>query len=466
MSEKRGKAVKISAAIITLNEERNIGRCLASLRGVADEIVVVDSGSTDRTREICLEHGARFVVHPFGGYRDQKNVALREARWDRVLSLDADEALSERLASSIRAVKADWRHDAYRFPRLNCFCGRWVRHTDWYPERKIRLLDRREGEWAGANIHEEIRMKPGSRVASLAGDLLHWRYRTPGDLLAEVDHFSTLSAREHFARGKKPSFMKIAVAPAWRFVHSYFVKRGFLEGYDGLFISRAIALQCQSKYLKLKVLYDEQNHGPSTFAFNHPQVARPGLRIGVDARAAFFGSGGSSDFSRGLINALARHDAGNNYLLFAPRAQGRQVLECEAATTLVPLRRLGATGLRGVAACRRIAKLGVDLYHGPDGELPYGIHKTGVKTVVTIHSLDFARRPDSRRQLAKARYACRHASRIVATSQRTKDDIVEQLGVDAARVAVIGLEAEPGRRVDAESLARFYAQLNAEVLAG
>jgi len=138
---------KLSVVIITLNEEKNIGRCLESVKDIADEIVIVDSFSTDRTEEICLRYNARFIKHEFVGHIEQKNWAIEQASYLHVLSLDADEELSERLKKSILEVKGNWKHDGYYFNRLTNYCGKWIRHTSWYPARKLRLWDRSKGKW-------------------------------------------------------------------------------------------------------------------------------------------------------------------------------------------------------------------------------------------------------------------------------------------------------------------------------
>ncbi|MEK6565704.1 MAG: glycosyltransferase family 2 protein, partial [Bacteroidota bacterium] len=132
---------RLSVVIITHNEEQNIARCLESIRGVADEIVVVDSFSTDKTRAICQKHGARFIRHKFEGHIEQKNFAMRQAKSPYILSLDADEALSPELRQSILDVKNNWASDGYRINRLTNYCGAWIRHCGWYPDTKLRLLD-------------------------------------------------------------------------------------------------------------------------------------------------------------------------------------------------------------------------------------------------------------------------------------------------------------------------------------
>ena len=165
--------IRLSGVLITFNEEARVGRCLDSLAAVCDELVVVDSGSTDRTRELCEARGARVVVRPFDGFTTQKNFALDQAVHDHVLSLDADERLSPELQASILAAKADWQADGYDFNRLNFYGDKPIRSCGWYPDAKIRLWDRRRGRWSGGLVHETVVLDAGARQAHLAGDLLH-----------------------------------------------------------------------------------------------------------------------------------------------------------------------------------------------------------------------------------------------------------------------------------------------------
>lgn len=247
--------VKISAVIITLNEERNIERCIRSVQRVADEILVVDSFSTDKTEQICKELGVRFIQHEFEGFRDQKNYAISQASYDYILALDADEALSVELEKEVLDVKNNWKFDGYRFIRLNNYCGKWMLHTDFYPEKRIRLFDRRKGKWHGANIHEVVKMNPGAKVINLKGHLLHWRYQSYEEHIDEINRYSTISAREYYNMGVKAGYIKILFHISWRFVHSYFIRRGFLSGFNGLFISCLLAKHCFVKYAKLRKLY-------------------------------------------------------------------------------------------------------------------------------------------------------------------------------------------------------------------
>ncbi len=246
--------ISISAVIITLNEERNIGRCLESLQGLADEIVVVDSYSTDRTEEICRSHGARFIQHKFHGHIEQKNWAILQANHPYVLSLDADEALSPQLKASILEVKAHWTHDGYHFNRLTSYCGKWIRHTSWYPSRKLRLWDSRKGSWGGFNPHDKFFMSKGSTRKHLKGDLLHHSYYSVDEHLAQMNSFSSIQARSYFERGRRSNLMVILFAPLWRFFRDFIWKLGFLDGFYGLVISVNSAHEVFLKYVKLRTI--------------------------------------------------------------------------------------------------------------------------------------------------------------------------------------------------------------------
>lgn len=253
---------KISAVIITLNEEKNLDRCLSSLVGVADEILVVDSFSTDKTEEIARRYQARFIQHKFEGYIEQKNWATDQATYDYVLSLDADEMLSETLKESILEVKKNWTHDGYTFNRLTNYCGRWIRYTSWYPSRKLRLYDRRKGQWEGINPHDAFVMKKGSRVKHLKGDLLHYSFYTIGQQINQINKFSELQSVAFYYKGFRTSIFSILLRPIWRFFRDYFIKLGFLDGFYGFVISVNGAYEVYLKYLKLKKIIDVEKSKP------------------------------------------------------------------------------------------------------------------------------------------------------------------------------------------------------------
>jgi glycosyltransferase involved in cell wall biosynthesis len=246
------QGIKISVTIITLNEEKKIERCLQSVRPVADEIVVVDSFSDDGTESICLRYGARFIKNPFSGYIAQKNFAVEQATYDHVLSLDADEALSDALRSSILKVKTNWGDcDGYAANRLNNYCGKWIRHCGWYPDRKIRLWDRRKAVWGGTDPHDIVQIN-SHRVIKLKGDILHFAYFTVDEHLLQMHRFGVIAARAKYAEGKKSIFViHVLLNPIFKFLKKYFLQLGFLDGYYGFVFCAAASSLNFFKYLRL-----------------------------------------------------------------------------------------------------------------------------------------------------------------------------------------------------------------------
>jgi glycosyltransferase involved in cell wall biosynthesis len=244
--------VKISATIITLNEERNIARAIESLRCV-DEIVVVDSGSTDRTVEIAEKLGAHVVESGWPGYANQKNFAAERAGCDWILSIDADESLSEALEAEIWHLKKSGpQFDAYTVPRLAQYLGRWIRHSGWYPDRKIRLYDRRKAGWEGAFVHESV--KVNGRVGHLESNLLHFTCDSLSGHLSTMDRYTTLAAEQLLAAGEPITWTRMILVPPWTFVQTYFLKLGFLDGLEGLAIAYMAAFYNFLKLAKAKFM--------------------------------------------------------------------------------------------------------------------------------------------------------------------------------------------------------------------
>ena len=242
----------ISATIVALNEERNIARAIRSLT-CADEIVIVDSGSTDRTREIATQLSARVIEEPWRGYAAQKNFAAGSAAHDWILSLDADEQLTPELASEILALKASGpRYHGYSFPRLAQYLGRWIHHSGWYPDRKLRLYDRRKAKWVGAYVHESVHVE--GAVGELRGNLLHYTCASLSEHLRTLDRYTTLAAEEVAARHKPVPRSRLILDPAWTFFRTYVIQRGFLDGPQGLAIAWMAALYTFLKYAKASFL--------------------------------------------------------------------------------------------------------------------------------------------------------------------------------------------------------------------
>lgn len=243
---------EISAVIITFNEEKYIGRCLDSLQRVADEIVVVDSGSTDNTCHICEGKGCRVIHHDFEGYVEQKNWAMQQARHDWILSLDGDEMLSEELKKSILAVKENLVKEGYYMNRLNNYYGRWIRHSGEYPDRKLRLFDRRYARWEGLNPHDHLLLTKGASTGRLKGDILHYARDTYQEHRAKTEVFGLIGAKALYQRRGPSSWPRIILSPAWRFIWNYFFRLGFLDGREGLFLCYTNARQSYLKHLNTR----------------------------------------------------------------------------------------------------------------------------------------------------------------------------------------------------------------------
>jgi glycosyltransferase involved in cell wall biosynthesis len=245
---------KISAVIITYNEELFIDKCLASLEGIADEIVVVDSFSTDSTEDICKKYNVRFVKHAFEGYRDQKNFALKLATYKNILSLDADEALSDELRKSILAIKDKWDFDGYRLNRRSNYCGKWISHSEWYPDRQLRLFYSDHGAWGELNLHEKFIMSNGATIGRLKGDLLHWPFASQQDHIDKMKRYSVIGAQEFHKAGKKANILTPYIHFVWGFFRSYIINRGFLDGRSGFLICSLYAKSTFNKYKMLRHL--------------------------------------------------------------------------------------------------------------------------------------------------------------------------------------------------------------------
>lgn len=258
--------LKISAVIITYNEEKYIEQCIRSVAEVADEIVVVDSISSDRTPEICKKLGVRFIEQPFLGYKEQKNFALNTASNDWVLSLDADEALSVELKDEILKIKNSEPKNiaGYHFNRLNYYCGQWIYHTAYYPERKLRLFDRTKGKWGGLNPHDKFILNPGYKSKLIKGNLLHWFIDSYEEHIQKINRFSTISANSYYQARKTSNFFKIIFNPLFHFFRSYIFKFGILDGFNGFVISALNSYLCFLKYLKLRSIIVEKKKKKSS----------------------------------------------------------------------------------------------------------------------------------------------------------------------------------------------------------
>jgi glycosyltransferase involved in cell wall biosynthesis len=239
----------VSATLITLNEESNIEEALQAVDW-ADEVVVVDSGSTDGTLEICRRYADVVLHRDWSGFVDQKNYAADSARHNWIFSLDADERPSPSLQQEIRELReVGLSRPGYRIPRVAYFMGRWIRHGDWYPDHQIRLYDRRSGRWQGGRVHESVKLQGDPGI--LQGEIHHHTYRQLSDYLRRLETYSALAAADYQDRGKKATPVRLLADPLATFIKSYLLKRGFLDGTPGLMTAVMGAISVYFKYAKL-----------------------------------------------------------------------------------------------------------------------------------------------------------------------------------------------------------------------
>jgi len=246
---------KLSVVIICFNEEKNIGRCIDSVADVADEILILDSYSTDQTVAIAVSRGAIVKQETFKGFIQKKNKAVELASHHFVLSLDADEVLDPVLSRSIQQAKENYTHLAYRMNRCSNYCGKFIRHGSWYPDVKIRLFDRRIAHWGGTNPHDKVVLQENIQVEHLKGDILHYSYHTVSEHVIQNNKLSTLAAESLFSNGKKTNLLNIIFRPWWAFLVSYIFRAGFLDGLFGFVIAIQIAHMTFLKHLKLYMLF-------------------------------------------------------------------------------------------------------------------------------------------------------------------------------------------------------------------
>ena len=240
---------RISVCIVAMNEADNIAACLKSA-DFADEWIVVDSHSTDTTRELAASSGARVIERDWPGHVAQKNYAIDQAANDWVLCLDADERVSPELrASLLAALDRPDLPDGFEMARRTWYLGRWIRHGGWYPDRKVRLFRRSMGRWGGVDPHDHVQI--GGRVVRLEGDILHYSYRSIADHLRTINSFTTIAAREKHAAGRRAGILDLTLRPLGKFLRMYALKLGFLDGRAGFVVAVTGAFYVFLKYAKL-----------------------------------------------------------------------------------------------------------------------------------------------------------------------------------------------------------------------
>ncbi|MCC6726632.1 MAG: glycosyltransferase family 2 protein [Saprospiraceae bacterium] len=247
-----------TAIIISHNVADTIGPCVEALRKVCEEMLVLDTQSTDGTIEICERLGATVVQQDWLGYAKTKNIGNQMARHDWILSIDADEVLSDELIASLR----NWHPEAgkvYALDRITSYCGKWIHHSGWYPDWKVRLFDRRHVEWQGDFVHETLHIPTDFQSVKLKGKLFHYSYKDSDDHLRRMEKYARLAAQEQFAKGKKANFVKRWLSPFARFFKAYFLKMGILDGRAGWVISWRNAKMIRMRYRLLDELWRTAN---------------------------------------------------------------------------------------------------------------------------------------------------------------------------------------------------------------
>jgi len=241
---------KISACIISLNEEKNIEACIRSLQAVADEIVIVDSLSTDKTLEIAKKYTDKIIHQAFLGHVEQKSLAVSEASYDWILSLDCDEQLDEQLAENILALKDSLDDaDAYCMARKTFYIYRWLNHC-WYPDKKVRLFNRKTAKWGGTNPHDKVEVA-GNHIVMLKGDILHYSFNSISEHIRTLDSFTEIGAREILRKGKRVSLASPFTHGFWTFFRLYFLRRGFMDGFAGIVVGILSGVHAFVKYSKV-----------------------------------------------------------------------------------------------------------------------------------------------------------------------------------------------------------------------
>ena len=299
--------IQLSAVVITQNEAKNIGRCLDSLQALCEDIVVVDAFSEDETPAICKERGVHFVQRPFDTFHQQKKAALSLTLHEHVLTLDADECLSEELRSSILSVKQQgFRCTGYKMRRLSFYKQRAVRSCGWYPNFQLRLFKKSKGTWSNNLLHEHIVLADGSSCGLLRGDLLHYTYQTPAQMQKKVLHYSDLYAKEHrFRRRIGP--LGVALKAFFAFWRPYLLQGGFMDGYVGLLISRSLSEGTFYKYFKLMEANRALRSTLIITTYNRPDALKEVLdsvrRQSLLPAEVIIADDGSTEATRHLISA-------------------------------------------------------------------------------------------------------------------------------------------------------------------
>lgn len=250
----------ISVVIITKNEAHIIGNTLKSLQGLTDDIIIVDSGSTDDTLNVCRQFNATILEPGWNGYGRNKNKGIAAAKHDWILNLDADEAIDETLKQSILQLPLQKTNEVFEMQYKNFFLDKWIRHGEWGSDKHIRLFNRTTVKWNEAAVHENLLLPPQTMVTLLKGHILHYTVHSMAEYEQKTVAYAKLNAQKYFEQGNKPSLLKQYLSPVFSFIQNYFFRLGFLDGREGLLIARTTARYTFLKYSFLKEMNSTSNH--------------------------------------------------------------------------------------------------------------------------------------------------------------------------------------------------------------
>jgi glycosyltransferase involved in cell wall biosynthesis len=248
----------VSVVIIAKNEAHIIGQTLLSLQGLTNDMVVVDNGSTDNTEAICKQMGAVVISTVWQGYGPTKNMGIKAAKYDWILSLDADEAIDETLKAAIKNINTADEQKVYNLNFKNYFCGKWLKYGEWGSDRHIRLFNRRLVQWDAAVVHEQLQLPPQAAIINLPGNVLHYTVNSMQDYMEKTERYARLNAAKYFEQGNKGSFVKRWLSPSFSFIQNYILRLGFLDGREGYITAKTTARYTFLKYAYLKGLWDNQ----------------------------------------------------------------------------------------------------------------------------------------------------------------------------------------------------------------
>jgi glycosyltransferase involved in cell wall biosynthesis len=427
---------KLTAIIPTFNEEENIQRAIDSV-DFADEILVIDSFSTDRTLEIVAKYPRiRLIQRVFDNFSNQKNFAIQQAKYNWIFLLDADEEVTDNLKQELKnkIIKPDNFKGFYVY-RNFFFRNKKINFSGWQRDKVIRLFKKDDNIYQG-KVHEKIQSK--GEVGFLKEKLNHYSYKNKEQYKAKLLKYAKLQAEEILDKQSYVTPFHIIIKPSIRFLIHYFIKLGILDGKSGLIMSYLSAYGVFERYRELKKL---KRNNLNVLPREEKEI------IGYDAKRIFHNTTGLGNYGRDLVRILSKRNPSLFFYLYNPKQKTVKSLDLiynifEKLPEKLIWKRLSSVWRQG-PILRQLKDDNIILFHGLTGELPRGINKTKIKTIVTVHDLIFVRYPelysyiDRRIHLEKVKYSTKVADRIIAISEQTKNDIVEFLKVEPSRIDVI-----------------------------